>query len=114
MNDNVLSDFSQFGLNLIRVNDSCDISASHDCSIEVISTLLSRKSFVGTKYGVKSLESILGKNNESSKMTTRSELKNVKSIDMARINTWKVSCGSFDVRGIISINHKWSLSHDVS
>lgn len=69
---------------------------------------------VGTEDGVKGLESILGENNESTKMSSWGELKNIKSSDVADVNTWEVSSRLFDTLGSIGVYDQWTLSHDIS
>jgi hypothetical protein len=108
------SNFSKLGLNLIGVNDSSNISASHNMSVEVVSLLLERIGLVGTEYAVEGLEGILGVDDKSTEMTTWSKLEDVKSIDVAGINTWEISCESLEILGFTSVNEEWSLSHNVS
>lgn len=69
---------------------------------------------MGTEEGVQSLEGILGENNESSEVTTWSKLDDVKSSDVANVNTWEVSSGSLDFTVFITVDDEWSLSHDES
>jgi len=69
---------------------------------------------VGSEKTVQFLESALGENNESSEVTTWGKLDDVKSSDVANINTWEVSSGSSDVGALITVDDEWSLLHDVS
>jgi len=73
----VCSHFSELGLNLIGVDDSCNISASHGWSVKSPAFLLVRWGLVGSEHGIKSLESVLSEDDESSKMTSWGELKDV-------------------------------------
>lgn len=68
---------------------------------------------MGSEDKVQSLEGIGGEDNESSEVTTWGKLEDVKSSDVAYVNTWQVSSGSFDTLGFVSIDDKWSLSQDV-
>lgn len=107
-------DISQFRLNLIGVDDSGKIGTGHNVSVELVSGLLEGTVFVGTEDGVKSLEGILGENKESSKMSTWGELEDVKSLNVASINTWEVLGHSLNSLGFVSVDDQRSLTHDVS
>lgn len=61
---------SQLRLNLIGVDDSGEISASHHVSVEDVATLFNASSSVVSEDGVKSLEGVLGPDNESAEVTT--------------------------------------------
>lgn len=69
---------------------------------------------MGSEKEVESSEGASGENNESSEVTTWSKLNDVKSINVASVNTWKVSGSSLNLGGIISVDHEWSLLQDVS
>ena len=60
------------------------------------------------------LESLLGEDEESSEMTTWGELEDVKSVNVASLDTWKVSSGLFDTIFLVIVDDEWTLSHDVS
>jgi len=104
---------SELGLNGIRVNDSGEISAGHDGSVQRVTRLLDGVLEVGSVKAVKSLEGILGEDNESTEVTTWGELEDVKSTNVASVNTWEVSSGRFNLLGLITVDDEWSLSHDV-
>lgn len=105
---------SKFGLNLIGVDDSGKISAGHDGSVEVISSLFEGSISVGTENSVKSSETTLGEDDESTEMSSWSELEDVESMDIASVNTWQVSSGSLEFIISFVVDDKWSLSQDVS
>lgn len=109
----VSSNGSKLGLNLIRVDDSGKISAGHHGSVKSISGLVDSVSVVGTVEVVQGGESILGEDNESSEVTTWSKLDDVKSANVAYVNTWEVSSGSLDIGGGIGVDDEWSLLQDV-
>lgn len=109
-----LSDLSELGLNLVRVDDSGKIGAGHNVSLEVISSLLDRLVSVASENGRKGLEGIGGENDESSKMSTWGKLENVKSMNITDINTWEISSGILDGLRLLGVDNEWSLSHDVS
>ena len=114
VNSDVSSGFSKFGLNLIGVDNSADIGAAHDGSVESVTLLFLGDVRWGTEDSVEGLESILGEDDESTEVTTWGELEDVKSVDVAGIDTWEVSSGLLDTGGLVSVHDKWTLSHDVS
>lgn len=105
---------SKLGLNLIGVDDSGKIGAGHDSSVEVISTLFEGSVSVGTENSVKSSETTLGEDDESTEMSSWSELEDVESMDVASVNTWQVSSGSLQFVVSFVVDDQWSLSQDVS
>ena len=114
MSSNALSNLSQLGLNLIGVNDSGDISAVHHWSIQSVSLLLLGDVGWGSEDRVEGLESVLGEDDESSEVTSWSELEDIESIHVASVNTWQVSGGLLHTEGVVSVDEEWTLSHDVS
>jgi len=104
---------SELRLNLIRVDDSGQVGASHNVSVHGISNLLNGVLVVGSEDGVQFLEGTGGEDDESSEVTTWGELEDVESSDVAGIDTWQVSSGSLDTFGFIVIDDQWSLSQDV-
>jgi len=114
VNSDVPSGFSKFGLNLIGVDDSGKIGAGHDSSVEVISTLFEGRVSVGTENSVKSSETTLGEDDESTEMSSWSELEDIESMDVASVNTWQVSSGSLQFVISFVVDDQWSLSQDVS
>jgi len=107
-------DASDNRLDGVRVDDSGKISAVHDFSLEVVSSLDSGSCSVGSEDGIELLEGVLGEDNESSEVTTRGELEEVKSVDVANINTGEVSGNSLDGGGLVTVDNKRSLSDDKS
>ena len=114
MGSDRLSDLSELGLNLVRVDDSGKIGAGHNVSLEMVSRLLEGLVSVGSENGGEGLEGIGGENDESSKVSTWGELEDVKSVDVASVNTWEVSGGILDSLRLLGVDNEWSLSHDVS
>ena len=94
MSNSRSSNTAEFALNLVRVDDSGKVSNSHHASVKSISTLLNAVLSVGTEDVVKVSKSIFGEDDESTEVTTWSELEQVKSMNAASINTWKVSGSS--------------------
>ena len=105
---------SEFGLNLVRVDDSGEIGAGHHWSVEGPSGFLGRWGSEGTEDAVEGFEGLLGEDEESTEVTTWSELENVKSVDVASFNTWEVSGGLLDGILFVVVDDEWSLSHDIS
>jgi hypothetical protein len=102
------------GLNLIGVDDSREISALHNSSVESVSLLLGRGVDEIAKDGVESSEGGFSVDNESTEVTSRGELQDVKSVDVANINTGDVSSSLGNIVIIITINEEGTLSHDIS
>jgi len=105
---------SELGLNLIGVNDSGEVSNRHHVSSELESRLLDGSLSVGTEDLIELLEGILGEDNESSEVTTWSELEEVQSGDVASVNTWEVSGSSLDDWVLIGVDNEWSLAESES
>jgi len=105
---------SKSSLNLIGVDDSGEISALHDSSVESVSLLLGGGIDEIAKDGVESGEGGFSVDNKSAEVTSRGELQNVESVDVANINTGDVSSGLGNVVIIIAINEEGTLSHDIS
>lgn len=103
------SHVSELGLNGIRVDNSGEISASDGGSVKLVASLLSSSNSVGTEDLIKSLKGVLGEDDKSSEVTTRGELKEVKSVDVANINTGEVSGGSLDKRVLVTVYNKGTL-----
>lgn len=112
VDSDVSAGLSELGLNLVGVDNSGKVSDFHDGSVEVVVRLLGGSSGVGTEYCVEGLESGSSEDDESSKVTTWGELKDVQSVDIAGVNTGKVSGGSLDAV-IIVVDNEWSLSENV-
>ena len=108
----VLSDslLSEHGLHLVGVNDSGEVSDGHLWSSELESALDNGLLSVGSKDLVELLEGILGEDNESSEVTTWSKLEEVKSGDIASVNSWEVSGGSLDDWVLIGVDDQRSLT----
>jgi len=81
------SDFSKFGLDLIGVDNAGKISTVNDVTLELISVFVSSFFGVGSENFIEGFKSITGEDNESTDLTTGGELEEVKSVDIADINT---------------------------
>ena len=101
-------------LNLIGVDNSGDIGVSHLMDGESPSFLLLTGLSVGTEDVVKFLESTFGPDDESSYVTSRSQLKEVKSADVCDLNSRNIS-ESLDEGNIsATVDNQWSSSGSVS
>ena len=101
---------AELGLNLVRVDDSGKISAGHHASSELEAALLDASLSVGTEDVVELFESILGPDDESTEVTTGSELEQVQSGDVASVNTWEVPGGLLDLTVLVTIDDQGSLT----
>ena len=104
------ADGAEFALDLVRVDDSGEISASHHASVELIATLFDTLLSVGSEDLVEVSEGILGEDDESAEVTTWGKLKQVKSVDAASIDSREVSGGSLEEGVLVSVNEEGTLS----
>ena len=107
-------DDSDLRLNLIGVDDSGKISAGHNVSVQNVSALLNTLGSPLSEDVVESLESILGPDDESAEVTTRSELEEVESVNAASINTGEISGSSLDEVVFVTVDDERTLSQNVS
>jgi hypothetical protein len=105
---------AELGLNLVRVDDSSEISAVHHVSVEDIATLLDVSSSVVSEDTVEGLEGVLGPDNKSAEVTTRGELEEVKSVNVDKVDTGEVSGGSLHILVLLTIDNQRSTSEDIS
>lgn len=77
VNSDVPSYLSELGLNLIRVDNSGNIGAFHDWSVQSEVLLLLGGFGVGAKNGIQGIEGILGEDNKSAKMSTWGKLEDI-------------------------------------
>lgn len=94
-------------LDLIGVDDSGKISVGH------LSTWDSTLTGSSTVHSIELGEGGFSVDNESTHVSSRSKLKKVKSLNVAKFNTGEVSESLFDTV-IGGVNNKWSSSHGVS
>ena len=101
---------AELGLDLIGVDDSSEVSARHHVSSELESTLLDTSLSVGTEDVIELLEGILGEDDKSSKMTTRGELEEIQSGDVASVDAGKISGGRLDLAVLVTVDDQRSLA----
>jgi hypothetical protein len=108
------SDGTELGLNLIRVDNSGEVSAFHGSSVEVVSSLLNTSLGRGTEDVIESTEGRRSVDDESSEVTTGGEHEEVKSVDVASINSGHVSSVLGDVGVVVVVDNEGTLSHGES
>jgi len=110
----VFSTVSDNALDGIGVDDLCDIRVGQDSSVEMVSRLFLSSNSVCSEDLVKSLEGRFSPDNESSEVTTWSQLSEVKSVDIADFNTWDVSNSSEEGNVLVVVNKEGTLTEFVS
>lgn len=101
---------AELGLDLVGVDDSGEVGAGHHVSSELESALGDTSDSVGTEDVVELSEGVLGEDNESSEVTTGSELEEVQSGDGANVDTGEVSSGSLDGGVVVTVDDQGSLA----
>lgn len=114
MNSDVVSNISEDTLDGVGVDDSSKISAFHNRSVESVSLLLDGVVGVVTEDAIEGSESGLGEDEESTEMTTRSELEDVESVDIANINTRQVASILGKITIIIVVDDKRTLAQNIT
>jgi len=106
----VLALNTELGLDLIGVDDSGEVGAGHHVSSELESALGDTSGSVGTEDVVELSEGVLGEDDESSEVTTGSELEEVQSRDAANVDTGEVSSGALDGVVVVTVDDQGSLA----
>jgi hypothetical protein len=112
--DSVFSLVSDDGLDGIGVDDLGNIGVGQDGSVEMISALFLSSDSVASEDLVEGLESGFSPDDESTEVTTRSQLSEVKSVDIGDFNTGDVSDGSSEGGVFIGMDEKGTSSEIVS
>lgn len=103
------------GLNLAGVDDALKVSVSHHGTRRLEARLLGRSSRLGAEDGVESLESRLSPDDEATKVSTRSKLKEVEAVHVSQIYTRDVAESTGDgVIGGLSVDDEGSKALDVA
>jgi hypothetical protein len=110
----VLSLVSDGRLDGIGVDDLGDVGVGQDGSVEVISALFLASDSVASEDVIKRLESGFSPDDESTEVTTGSQLSEVKSVDVGDFNTGEVSDGSGEGGVFIVVDEKGTSSEIVS
>ncbi|KAH3668253.1 hypothetical protein OGAPHI_002007 [Ogataea philodendri] len=101
-----LASWSNNGLDLSRVDQSSNIGVGDDVGWQGVAGL-------GAVDGVKSSESRLGPDDESTQVSTWSKLQQVEGLDRRSLDTWNVS-ESLDKTLVLSVDDQWTSSLDKS
>jgi hypothetical protein len=105
---------SDDGLDGIGVDDLGNIGVSQDGSVEVISALFLTSDSVRAEDLVEGLEGSFSPDDESTEVTTGSQLSEVKSVDVGDFNTGDVSDSSDEGGVFIVVDEKGTSSEIVS
>jgi len=105
---------SDGALDGIGVDDLSNIGVGEDSSVEVISGLALGSNSVSTEKFIEGLESRFSPDDESSEVTTGSELSKVKSVNVSDFNTGKVSNSSEESDVLVAVDKEGSSSESVS
>lgn len=105
------ADLTELGLNLVGVDNSSEVSAGHEVSLESVAGLLLSGVSAVSEDGVEGSEGLGGEDNESSEVTTGGELEEVESVDGASVDTGEVAGNSLD-GVVVSVDDKGSLTED--
>jgi len=105
---------SDGALDGVGVDDLSDISVGKDGSVEVVSSLTLSGISVSTEKFVEGLEGGFSPDDESSEVTTGSELLKVKSVDVGDFNTGEVSNSSEEGDVFVAVDKEGTSSESVS
>jgi len=105
---------SDSALDGIGVDDLSDIGVGKDGSVEMVSSLALGSVSVATEEFIKGLEGRFSPDDESSEVTTGSELLKVKSVDVGDFNTGEVSNSSEEGDVFVAVNKEGTSSESVS
>lgn len=107
-------DSAELGLNLVRVDDPGEVGTVDHVTLELVAALLGALLGVGAEDVIEAAEGIGGPDDESSEVTTGSQLEEVDSVHVASVNTGEVPGASLDVRVLVSVDDQGSLAHGES
>ena len=105
---------AEFGLNLIRVDDSSEVGACHHVPSKLEALLLLASLAVGTEEGIQLLEGVLSEDDKTTKMTARGELEKVQSLHVANVNTGEVSGSLLDEIVLFTVDDERTTFEDES
>lgn len=106
-----LAHFAELGLNLVRVDDTSEVSAGHNVLLEVVAALFGASLVEGAEHVVKSGEGVLGEDAESAEVSTRGELEEVEAVHAASVNTNEVASGALEQGVFVSVDEEGALAH---
>jgi len=104
---------TEASLDLVRVDDTGNISVGEESARELVSALLSGGLLVGAVERVEALEGVTSPDNETTEMTTRGELEEVEAANAGELNTGQVS-ESLGERGFLVVDNEGATTLDVT
>lgn len=110
----VLLGGSHGGLDFVRVDESGKIGIAHHGSLEAESGFLDTGVTESAEHVVQLLEGALRPDDEAAQLTTGGQLKQVKSVHVAHLNSGHVSSGLGNLNVFVSDDDEGSLSEVVS
>lgn len=76
-----LLNYTELALDLVGVDDACEVGDSHAVAVQLVSSLLNTLLTVSSKDLVQVSECILGENHKAAEMTTRSKLQEIQTVN---------------------------------
>jgi hypothetical protein len=110
--DTAVADGAELGLDLIGVNDTGEVSASHNAAVQLVAGLLNTLLAVGTEHLVEVGEGVLSVDHEATEVTTGSELEEVKAVDRAGVDTGEVAGSALEEGVLVTIDNEGTLGDD--
>jgi len=104
------SDSSEFGLNLIGVDNTGKIGAVDNIALHSVTLFALSLNGVRSEEVIEGFEGITGEDNEATDNTTGGELEEVESVNTADINSGQVAGGKLDLGVGISVDDEGSSS----
>ncbi len=108
------ADGAELGLDLVGVDDSGEVGASHDVAVEHVATLFDVGSAVVSEDAVQGLEGVTGPDDKATDVTTRGELEEVKSVDVDEVDAGEVASGSLDGLVLLTVDDQGAAAEDIA
>ena len=103
------ADLAERVLDLVGVDDTGQVSASHHVAVEAVSTLLDTLDAVSSEHLVECLEGVLGEDHEATEMTSGGQLEQVEAVHRAGVDTGHVAGSSLEEGVLISVDEERAL-----
>ena len=97
---------TKLALDLIGVDNASEVGAGHHVTAELEASLLDSTLTVSTEDVVELLKGVLGEDDESADVTTRGELEEVQTGDVAGVDTGEVASGLLDAGVVVTVDNK--------
>jgi hypothetical protein len=104
-----LADSAELGLDLIGVNDTGEVSTSHNAAVQLVAGLLNTLLAVGAEHLIEVSEGVLSVDHEATEVTSGSELEEVEAVDGARVNTGEVASSALEEGVLVTIDKEGAL-----